>query len=549
MGALSGAGGGETLGGRAQGAATGGVLGGAIGAVAPGASDLVVRGARAASEPLRRGMRRTFNPDREAERQVATTLHSDRVNDPGAATRLPPGEFPEGSRLVDLGSNSTRRLLDRAASLSPEGDTVVRNALQHRAEGEQSRFVRWAQHTFNFPNPRATEAAIVRESRTIVGPAYRQAYADGDRAIMSPALEQLLSSPHVEQALAAAVKKGKTIAVAEGHGGFNPRVTVTADGRVNFNGGQGGVPAYPNLQLWDYTKRELDGVVAKLHRDGLNDEARYVGQVRTMLRDELDRQVPSYAGARQAATEFFGATNASEAGAAFFGTGKTFGSTAEAREAIQAMNPLQRQLFQDAYVGRFIHSLENLKDRGGSIDQVWKRIANNPNAREELDVALTPALRTELEAMTRIEQVWSRARDQVTGNSATARRTADIQAGVAGTAGLTATAAGAYHQDTDTTAIGAVVAALAGSRRFNERRVAERVARLLMSDNPQAAHQAAAMIARSDRMMNRLREATSGAGSRGVPPQTTGIAGPQAGSVSRADDNGDDVPGPRQQER
>lgn len=546
MGGLFGVGEGTDAADRALRGATGTVLGGTIGAVAPSAADAVVSAVRRGSEPLRRGFNRTFNPEREAGRRVMATMQADRVNDPNAAARMTAHEWNNtpGSRLIDIGGNQTRRELDRATQLSPEGDTVVRNVLRERAEGETDRFIQWARHTFHFPNSRATEAALQRESRGIVGPRYRQAYADGDRPLISPELEAILGSPQVGQAMARAAQKGKSVAIAEGHGAFNPAVTVTPDGRVVFNKGPTGVPAFPNLQLWDYTKRELDDMIAKLVREGSTNEVRVLSQLRARMRDELDSLVPSYRAARDSAMEFFGARNASEAGRNFFGSGTAYGSLDEAREAVARMNPLQRQLFQDAYVDRFIHDLSTARDRG-RLHQVWRDIGENRLAREELDLALTPARRAELEAMTRGAMLRDLSREAVTGNSQTARRIADWSTGVAAGGSATGFAAGAYTGSPETTGISLIVGALAGGRRFNDRRVAERVARLLMSDNPQAAQHAARLIAQNGRIMNRLRDATSTAATRALPPQTTNVLGPQAGQAARPESG--PVPGPPQQ--
>jgi hypothetical protein len=541
MGGLAGVGEGTDIESRARKGAVGTAVGGTAGAVlGPVAGELGSAALRYGTQPVRRVLNRTLRPGREAENIVARDLRAGAREDPGAAARLTRGEFDADvaagghSRLVDLGGNPARRRLDTAAQLSPEGDTAVRQVLQHRSEGQTDRFIDWARHRGNFPNPRATERALERERRTVLGPAYRQAYSEGDRPIISPELETLLGSPHVARAVADAVEKGKSIAIAEGHGAFNPRVTISADGRVTFNKGDTGVPAYPNLQMWDYTKRALDGIVNKLYRDGADDEARVVSTLRTRLRDELDKQVPSYANARNSALEFFNASSASEAGAAFFGQGTKFGRLEDAREAIAGMNGLQRALFTDAYMAEFIHSLRNMP-----FDKrdVWKQIIKNRNARDEIDIAIGAERRGELEALTRLERIHQMPHTAVTGNSQTSRRRADIQAGIgAGAGGLTA-AAGAYNQDANTTAVGAVVAALAGARRGNDRRIAERVARLYMSQDPRQVEHAYRLVAQNQRLMENLRHATGAPVTRGVPGQTTNLVGPQGTSASRAEDD------------
>lgn len=545
MGALAGAGEGTDAGSRATGAAIGGVTGSVVGAAATPIAEGAAQAARYASQPVRRAFNKTFRPDQEAQRSVGTHVVADIRNDPTAQNRLTAAELAAnpGTRLLDLGGNSTRRLAETATIMSREGDTVVRNTLATRKRGEGDRFINWAQQTFNYPNPDQQARAIARERTAVVGPAYRQAYADGDHPVFSDELNRLLGSPHVVEAMKDAVTKGKSIAIAEGHGAFNPAVQVTQDGRVLFNKGAGGVPAYPNLQLWDYVKRSLDDQVQKLHRAGSADEARVVSSIRQQLRDELDTLVPSYANARNSATEFFGATNALEAGQNFFGSGKRFGSWEEAHAAIQGMNPLQRQLFQDGYAAAFIHKLNSIDDRAS----VWTKIGQNENARAELRLALSPARARELEAMTRIEELWSRGHDAVVGNSKTARRQYDVGTGVLAAGGTSLGAAGLWNQNPETIGWGAFVGSLAAGNRMADRRIAERVGRLLMSEDPQQLQAAIRLVAGNERLMDAMRRFGTNTGSRAAPQQTIGIAGPQAAGVGRAEEDRPGVPWPQQQ--
>ena len=84
-----------------------------------------------------------------------------------------------------------------------------------------------------------------------------------------------------------------------------------------FARGKGGVPAYPNLQFWDYTKRELDQTAQVARRAGRNEEADVAQQLARSLRNELDQHVKSYKAARGTAFDFFQAENALDAGSNF----------------------------------------------------------------------------------------------------------------------------------------------------------------------------------------------------------------------------------------
>ena len=49
-------------------------------------------------------------------------------------------------------------------------------------------------------------------------------------------------------------------------GGFNPKISFTPDGRIQFNRGPTGVPTYPDLRYWDQVRRELSDAAMKAGR-------------------------------------------------------------------------------------------------------------------------------------------------------------------------------------------------------------------------------------------------------------------------------------------
>src|SRR4029077_19645592 len=111
--------------------------------------------------------------------------------------------------------------------------------------------------------------AARREAAT---PLYQQAYADGDRAIWSPELERLSSAPFVQSAMRKAVTTWRNQAIADGYGAMNPGAIVDRGGLLTFTNRQ--LPAFPNIQFWDYTKRMLDDQVSTAIRAGQNQKAR-----------------------------------------------------------------------------------------------------------------------------------------------------------------------------------------------------------------------------------------------------------------------------------
>jgi hypothetical protein len=305
------------------------LAGGGIGAVAGGVGAPLVEGvtrlgARAA-QPVVNAIRGGVRTDDEAARRVVTALERDIAADPQAETRLTPGEFaasrmqPGGGPAVigDIGGETTRALMRSAANTSPEGRRALNAVINPRYEEQGQRVTGWLQDTFNYPDARGLQEAIDQTSRTVNRGLYARAYRDGDRGLWSPELERLTSSPDVVDAMREAATKGKSRAVTQGFGGFNPGVTVDQSGNVSFRRGPNGVPTYPNLQFWDYAKRALDDAANAARRGGRNEEASTLGALSRQMRGELDQLVPSYAQARSTAAAFFGAENALEAGQNF----------------------------------------------------------------------------------------------------------------------------------------------------------------------------------------------------------------------------------------
>lgn len=542
-GAAYGAGEGSGLEDRASRAAVGGALGAGVGAVAPPIVEGVIQGARALGRPVASALRGATDPETEAARRVMGALQRDAAADVGAVSRLTPQEFVASAqqggpaRVMDLGGDTTRALARSAANTSPEGRGVLNRAINDRFESQGSRIVDWLNNTFHFPNAQAQQRAIDQVERRVNSVGYRRAYQAGDREIFSPELERLLGSPAVGDAMAAAVAKGKDRAIAQGFGAFNPAVTIE-NGMVRFNPKPNGTPAYPNIQFWDYTYRELRDASQAAYRAGRNGEGEALSNLARTMRAELDRLVPEYGQARGAALQFFQAENALEAGQNF--VRQNLGNR-EARVALARMSPQERQLFQDGFVSRFIETIEATGDRRSVLNS----IANSAAAREKLNIALGPQRAAELEAMLRVEGIMDLARGAVQGNSTTARQLAEL--GFAGGAGSVG-AYGAYNLDPHQMTYAAVAGALLAGKKGVDARVARRVAEMLASPDPRALQRGINIVARNRRMMDSLRAADQRIARIGAAEAPTGTAPAiQSMGTGRADEEQPGVPRPSRQ--
>lgn len=552
-GAASGAGEGEGIADRAVKGATGlvsGILGG-------GLAHTIGTGIGAAAQkygaPVVNTVRGWMNPEGEAARRLASALKSD--NDmimAGTAKGMTPQQWVAAKQagepvtLADLGAARTQALLRSAANTSPEGRAMLEKVIQDRFLSQGERVADTVRNVLPAGQANARKSAdqLVAEYDQARVPAYRAAYQAGDKPIMSPAMERMMSSDTFVGAMKRAISSGKDRDVAEGLGGFNPMVNVTPDGRIVFNQGAKGVPTYPNLQYWDQVKRELDDVASSAFRSGENGKGDIASKMATVLRGELDRQVPSYANARGFAADYYGEKNALEAGRKL--AGKKM-DPEEVAQTLRKMKPDERALFQEGYASdladRVIGNIRDTRD-------VTKAMFASPNERKLAATVFGPGGMAMLQARMSLETIMDGAR-QAMGNSTTARQL--IEAGLAGGA------VGGFASGWDPTTVGQGMLGGAGLRvgagKFLQDEIkvgakhligkvdattARRVAELLTSDDPRLLRQGYQMAAKSQAIMQGLRNVANRVALAGQTPArqpvTEGVRALTGPIGARADD-------------
>lgn len=556
-GALSGAGEGKDTADRAVNAASGlvtGILGGAGGNAA---GEAVGAAATRYGAPIVNTMRGWMDPNGEAARRLAGALQADQeMISNGTAKGLTWQQWVaarqrgEPVTLADLGAGRTQALLRSAANTSPEGRAQLENILEQRFHQQSERVADTVRNAIpgGTANARKTSDQLVAEYDRGRVPAYAQAYAQGDKPLMSPAMERLMGTDTFVSAMKKAISSGKDRDAVMGFGGFNPMVNVTSDGRIVFNKGAQGIPTYPNLQYWDQVKRELDAVANMGKRSGDNERADLAGQMSRILRTELDRQVPSYANARGIAEKYFGEDNALEAGRAL--AGKKM-DPEEVQHILRQMKPDERALFQEGYASdlanRVVGSMKDTTNitKGNGLLQ-------SPNERKMAAAIFGPGGVAQLHARMYLETIMDGAR-QAMGNSTTARQL--IEAGLAG--GVGAGLYSGWDPSSMAQGAGAIAGARIGASKFLseearvglrhmigkvDARTARRVAELLTSNDPRLLRQGYQMAAKSNAIMEGLRNIarrtalvgqTSGSGAAAQGLKTL------SGMGARADDQQD----------
>jgi hypothetical protein len=516
-GAASGAGEGEGFVDRAVKSATGlvsGILGG-------GLSHAIGTGIGAAAQkfgaPVVSTVRGWMNPEGEAARRVASALKSDndmimagKANGMTTQQWIAAKQAGEPVTLADLGSGRTQSLLRSAANTSPEARAQLEQMIQGRFLTQSERVADTVQKAIPGAdgNARKTADELVAHYDQGRLPAYQQAYQQGDKPIMSPAMERMMGSDTFVGAMKRAISSGKDRDVAMGLGGFNPMVNVTPDGRIVFNQGAKGVPTYPNLQYWDQVKRELDDVATSAFRSGEKGKGDVASKMAQVLRGELDSQVPSYAKARGIAEQYFGESNALEAGRKLAGKKPV---AEDVKAVLRQMKPDERSLFQEGYASDLA---ERVIGRMKDTQDVTKAMFNSPNERKLAAAVFGPGGMAMLQARMSLETIMDGAR-QAMGNSTTARQL--IEAGLAGGA------LGGYQSGWDPTAMlqgAGTFAAARGAPKFFapqavagakhligkvDAKTAQRVAELLTSDDPRLLRQGYQMAAKSQDIMQGLK--------------------------------------------
>jgi hypothetical protein len=386
---------------------------------------------------------------------------------------------------VDFGGGNTKALLRSATNISPTARNIAGEKIHSRYKQQADRFATWIRSTFGGHDMDADIEVIRDLARKENGPAYRKAYDEGDRQIWTPELERLTAAPYVQAALRKAISKWKNYAVRDGFGAANPPFRVENGGIIRVGGK--GLPAYPNIQLWDYAARELQDA-ARAAAPGSQTAGLYNDLAR-LLKNELDKQVPSYKAAREGAAAFFNARNAEEAGAKFVTDSSMHNATAA--RIVRAMKPAE---------------LANQIERSGYRSDVLNSLfVNSPRAVQRIKIALGDDGARKFEALVRVEGLLNETRF-VLGNSSTVSQAND--AGLA-TAGALTFFEGIKNVFNPTYIIaGALILGGKAAARDIDDKVATRVVEMLFSDNPRLVARGYEVISKNTVLRDALRKAS-----------------------------------------
>jgi hypothetical protein len=523
-GALSGAGAGTDIGNRANQAASGAVLGGATGGASSAAISALAPVANYTGKAvgLIRGNPATV--DTEAARRIQSALSRDASmgSDGLPAAAMDPAQ-QAGLPVInaDRGGETVKALARSSANTSPEARIALQDAINPRYANQGERInnaVRSIAGTQG--DAGATATALEEAARKANRPAYAKAYAQGANGLWDEGFEQLTRAPDVQDAIRAATRTGANRATVDGFAApKNP--FVENNGALSLKKNPDGTTAYPSLQFWDHVQRNLRDKTEALARTGHNSAAADTKALRKTLVDHLDQLAPAFREARQGAARFFGAENALEAGQKFVTSNLDI---REAARAFAKMSESERALFREGFVSDLTSKIERL---GDSADVVNRMFGSNA-ARQKIQIVLGKDGAAKLEAHLRVENIMTRLRTAINGNSTTARQLAEL--GMAG--GLGGVTQGVLTGDMDPRklTLGFVLGAAAkkGYVRIDAN-VARRVGEMLASPDPKILERGLTAAAKNGTMMDALK-----ALEKWLPSASGNIAGPRGAPALRS---------------
>lgn len=492
-GGLSGAGSAEgdisqRVGPAAIGTAGGAGIGAAVAGVAPTIADYIGRAVHG-----------IFSPAKQAENTIARTAMEAARTSP--QSRVLPGQMTPDTMVADILGEPGRVLARSTKNISPVAADIMQGAVEDRARGQFPRLVAMLENRVGpLGDNEMAKLAVRAEQAQTTTPLYQGVMQQFSRGVVSPRLLQLLQG---HQRLNDAGQR----ALRE----IGDRAAV--EGRVT--------PGVDSLEFWDATKRIIDNQItaARATPGGAGDVNALTGLKRVLL-NELDNvtggpQGP-YATARATSEAYFGVTRAIEEGQRFIKS--NLFTPQMAMNAMRGMSPDAQDAFRRSALSQL---LDKMGQKNDSHD-LWKKMNASPDAQAKLRVLFNgdQGLIREFEAMHHAENLMERLRNAVRGNSSTAQQL--IAAGVLGGGGVPIsmmTGNTSYFDPTTPGGAALYAGGVLGARKFADRRMAEHLARQLVSNDPAIIQRAVQAAAGDARIMNVLRTMAENAGSKAAGAQ------------------------------
>jgi hypothetical protein len=370
---------------RIRGTARGALLGGGITPVA-GAGAVI---GAAAFRPVVQKLVDAFTstPKQKAVQQVIQALQADDITSDEASAIL--RRFGDKGVLADAGPNLTG--LTRTAETIPgRGQQIARNFFDERAAGQRLRLVQSARNASATSDLDRNVIDVINSAESKAVPLYEEAYSQV--LDITPQMAELLKRPALKSALR---KAGTTVRNL----GFSDEI----------------IDDVTDVRFMDTVKRSLDDQISVAQRQGRKDQVRTLTEIKRSFVDEIDRQVPAYAEARNVFSGEASIRDAIDLGRNVL---KTSTSSSDIDAAVVRMTESELQGLRHGVINGIAENLDSLQNVTGAA----KRFANVPRIKNILSTVFSDqeALQQFLDDASN-EALFAQTRNTVLGGSPTAR--------------------------------------------------------------------------------------------------------------------------------
>jgi hypothetical protein len=466
------------------GAGGGAAIGGAVGGLGPTFANYIGGAILDAARPAARAVRKVANLAVDASRLPA----KDRI--------LPHQMTPE-TMVADLLGEPGRGAARAVHNMSDVASSIMKDATEVRASGQYRRLLDWLEGKFGpLGDNEMAKLAVRAEQAQVTTPLYQ-------------GVMQQFPSGVMPQRLIALIDQHPTL-----RGAAEDALRIV---RENAALQQRPVPGVDSLEFWDQVKRNIQGKIdfsVTTPGTSASGEQRSLKELQRVIINELDNATGGpkgpYAQARAASEAYFDIGGAIKEGQRFIKSNQF--TTPQAENLMRGMSPDAQEAFRKAALSQMLDKFGGVKDS----HNLWKGINSSPDAQAKLKFLFNGDQRAiqEFEAMQHVENLHERLREAVRGNSTTVKQYLTAVA-LGGTGVPLGYLTGNMSLD-PTTASGAAAwsgGALA-TRRFANQQMAEHLATMLVSRDPDIIQRAVRAAAGDVRMMNLLRTMVENAASR-----------------------------------
>ena len=299
--------------------------------------------------------------------------------------------------VYDIADPATRNILSKYAALSPETEAAAAKLNKFLTQRDAAATARVSPQIEQSIGMKLDAAALTEEAekqgKAIRDAVYKVARSDPKASSIAIAgLGDLQERPIFQKAMENAKETAKNnpdfkiIPPTEvaGKQAIPAKWQQTERGFVEVPA-ESATPAkvtHGNLSFYDQVKRELDAMEQMAIRQGDTTMESSVRSAREQLVKQLDTHVPSYAKARDVASDTFKAGSAPEAGQKFFGNMNDY-KRKEITDALARYNPEQRKLFAAGVASKIDTAVQE-----GKLDLIAKKFITDNKFNSRMRLAL-----------------------------------------------------------------------------------------------------------------------------------------------------------------